>query len=49
MNSRVIYSWSKFEAQKIVDKAKLKSATIIPCVNLIAILKHYFLDYKELW
>lgn len=32
MNSQGIYSWSKLEAQKIVDKANLKSATIIPCI-----------------
>ena len=32
MNSQGIYSWSKLEAQKIVDKANLKSATVIPCI-----------------
>lgn len=32
MNSQGVYSWSKLEAQKIVDKADLKSATIIPCI-----------------
>jgi nucleoside-diphosphate-sugar epimerase len=32
MSSQGIYSWSKLEAQKIIDKANLKSATIIPCI-----------------
>jgi nucleoside-diphosphate-sugar epimerase len=32
MHSQGVYSWSKLAAQKIVDTADLKSATIIPCI-----------------